>query len=376
VTTVYLALGANLGNRRANLAAALERLRLGGKFKVRAVSGLYETRPVGYINQPDFLNMALEGETELSPFELLDSLKRIELLAGRDFSAPRNYPRPLDLDILFYGDHLVNEDRLQVPHPRLHERAFVLAPLEEFASRFTHPQLQSTIEDLLTTFDLEKEGVYRYRAEPDLQIPLPRFLFVTGRLAAPVLEQFLHELSAQLNFTYGIAKMDMDVAAFMSVRYIADHLKLPEEECGIYDLLVIPGWAKGDLASLERTSGIKAALGPTDLTELESWLELQIRCTKASSNATHYYTEEQLRELQTRLTDSNIRIFTDGKCIYAFNNQLFVFGGIEDKELRTLFRQLGVDNASHAFYLGRELYKAAMSIRLGLPYHQDRDLEL
>jgi len=376
VATVYLALGANLGDRRANLAAALERLRLGGKFRVSAVSDLYETRPVGYTNQPDFLNMALEGETELPPLELLERLQQIERLAGRDFSVPRNYPRPLDLDILFYGDQLVNDVVLQIPHPRLQERAFVLAPLGELAPNINHPLLQKSIKELLSPYDLEKEGVFRYSAEPRLQPPFPRFLFVTGKLAASILEDYLQTLSAKLNFTYGIATLNMDVAAFMSVRYIADHLKLPKEESGIYDLLVIPGWAKGDIASLEKAIGIRAALGPTDLPELERWLELQIRQTNNLPIFHHYYNEEQLREMQARLTDSNIRIFTDGKRIHVFNDQLFVSSGIDDKELRALFRQFGIDNASHAFYLGREFYKAAISIRLGLPYHQDRELEL
>lgn len=159
-TTVYLALGSNLGDRRSNLDAALAQVRALPNTQVVAVSTYHETLPVGC--PPDagaFLNAAAELQTLLGPRELLQQLQRIEQEMGRVRSEP-NASRPLDLDILFYGDQILDETgppALQVPHPRLHLRTFVLHPLAEIAPDLTHRVLKRTIRELLASLHPERE---------------------------------------------------------------------------------------------------------------------------------------------------------------------------------------------------------------------------
>jgi 2-amino-4-hydroxy-6-hydroxymethyldihydropteridine diphosphokinase len=128
---VYIGLGANLGDREATIRRGLELLDGDPDVEVAAVSTLRETDPVGYEDQPRFLNGAARLETELTPHALLERLLEVERELGRDRSGPRFGPRTIDLDLLLYGDELVAEDGLEIPHPRLHERAFVLEPLYE-----------------------------------------------------------------------------------------------------------------------------------------------------------------------------------------------------------------------------------------------------
>jgi 2-amino-4-hydroxy-6-hydroxymethyldihydropteridine diphosphokinase len=118
------------------------------KVRLKAVSGVYETKPWGYLDQPDFLNQVIEGETELTPTRLLDFLKRIEKKMGREKNF-RNGPRLIDLDILLYGDRVVHTTRLHIPHPELTERAFVLVPLAELAPELVHPVEGKRIAELL-----------------------------------------------------------------------------------------------------------------------------------------------------------------------------------------------------------------------------------
>lgn len=142
---VYLGLGSNVGDRQAHLARALERLAQVPGCTLRAVSRWRETEPVGGPPQGRYLNGAVHLTTTLPAPALLAVLKEIEREAGRDLDAPRNHPRPLDLDILAYGDHRIDTLVLRVPHPRLFERAFVLEPLAELGvdtSRWAPPQLE------------------------------------------------------------------------------------------------------------------------------------------------------------------------------------------------------------------------------------------
>jgi 2-amino-4-hydroxy-6-hydroxymethyldihydropteridine diphosphokinase len=130
VPLAYIGLGANLGDREATIRRALQLLD-GGDTAVVAVSALRETEPVGYRDQPRFLNGAAAVRTELEPRELLERLLAVERELGRDRSGPRFGPRTIDLDLLLYEGRVVSEPGLELPHPRLHERAFALEPLVE-----------------------------------------------------------------------------------------------------------------------------------------------------------------------------------------------------------------------------------------------------
>ena len=143
---VYLGLGSNLGDREANLRHALELL--SGDITLEKISSFYDTDPWGYEDQPRFLNCVCCGWTSLSPRGLLDVVKGVEKTVGREPSFP-NGPRTIDVDILFYERRRVIEADLEIPHPRLAERAFVLVPLVEIASECIHPVLGLTVKELL-----------------------------------------------------------------------------------------------------------------------------------------------------------------------------------------------------------------------------------
>lgn len=153
MATVYLGLGANLGNRRAGLEAALAALRSHPRIRVEAVSSFIDTDPVGGPpGQPVYLNGAARIETDLAPRELLAECKRIERALGRR-EGPRGGPRPVDLDILLYDDRVVDEPDLIIPHMGLRERRFVLAPLAEIAPEVRDPVTGRTIRELLSLLD-------------------------------------------------------------------------------------------------------------------------------------------------------------------------------------------------------------------------------
>ena len=147
MTRAYIALGANLGDALATVQAAIEALRGLPHSQMIAASSLYRTAPVGLRNQPDFINAVVSVETQLDARQLLDELFAIEARFGRRRSVP-NAPRTLDLDLLLHGDTISNEPHLTLPHPRMHLRAFVLAPLAEISSSLTLPA-HGTVEQLL-----------------------------------------------------------------------------------------------------------------------------------------------------------------------------------------------------------------------------------
>jgi 2-amino-4-hydroxy-6-hydroxymethyldihydropteridine diphosphokinase len=147
---VYVALGANLGDRQASLEAALAGLP--PHVTVQRASRVYETLPWGITDQPSFLNMVIEGSTILSPQELLTGLKQLEIRLGRQETVHWG-PRVIDLDILFFNDLVLDMPGLVIPHPHLHERAFVLVPLADLAPDLCHPVLHRTIRELLTAVD-------------------------------------------------------------------------------------------------------------------------------------------------------------------------------------------------------------------------------
>lgn len=158
MTFIYLSLGSNLGNRSKNLSTAIQMLEEVG-FNVKKVSSLYETAPwpvrdkslnglKGVTEQPDFLNLVLKGETKLSPEELLKEIKLVEKTMGRETSEKWG-PRIIDIDILFYKKEIFDTPSLTIPHPQLHNRAFVLVPLKEIAPKLIHPLLKKTVQQML-----------------------------------------------------------------------------------------------------------------------------------------------------------------------------------------------------------------------------------
>jgi 2-amino-4-hydroxy-6-hydroxymethyldihydropteridine diphosphokinase len=144
--SAYIGAGTNLGNRKANLIFALNSL--AKMAHVSKTSSYYETAPVGFWDQPWFLNQVFELKTRLTPLELLSVCMEIEKSCGR-VRTFQNAPRILDLDILLYGNKIVNRDNLIIPHPRLAERRFALAPLVQIAPDIIHPIMQKSMRSLL-----------------------------------------------------------------------------------------------------------------------------------------------------------------------------------------------------------------------------------
>ena len=148
--TVYLALGTNLGDRLANLKHAIASLT--PQMEVRAKSQVYETPPWGFEDQPKFLNQVIKANTYLDPEPLLKHLKRLEVALGRTESFP-NGPRLIDMDILFFDDVVLNKPSIVIPHPRLHERGFVLLPLMDIAPNLVHPVTQKSVREMTELSD-------------------------------------------------------------------------------------------------------------------------------------------------------------------------------------------------------------------------------
>jgi len=147
VRKAYLSLGSNLGDRAANIARAVEQLAKSG-VRVMRRSSLYETEPVEFVDQPWFLNSVIETETALEPAELMRTVLQIEKTMGRERCVAKG-PRVIDIDILLYDDLVIHTPELEVPHPRMAERLFVLVPMAEIASKVIHPALNVTVAQLL-----------------------------------------------------------------------------------------------------------------------------------------------------------------------------------------------------------------------------------
>ncbi len=145
-TKVYLALGANVGDKKANIGKAIRFLSEKVIYMKRA--HLYVSNAVGYTDQDDFINTAVSGETELKPKELLRFVKDIEKQIGRVYRF-RWGPREIDIDIIFYGNAIYKDTELEIPHPAMHERDFVLRPLADLDGEMIHPVLKKSVKELL-----------------------------------------------------------------------------------------------------------------------------------------------------------------------------------------------------------------------------------
>jgi 2-amino-4-hydroxy-6-hydroxymethyldihydropteridine diphosphokinase len=152
----YLSLGSNIGDREANLREAIEQIK--AIASMRSLSSFYEAQPVDLPNQPWFLNCAIALETNQTPHELLKSVLAIEAGMGRVRFRDKG-PRKIDIDIVLFGDQSVNDQDLTIPHPAMHERRFVLAPLAEIAPAARHPVLNKTARELLS--DLPEGQIVR-----------------------------------------------------------------------------------------------------------------------------------------------------------------------------------------------------------------------
>ncbi|MEM7008076.1 MAG: 2-amino-4-hydroxy-6-hydroxymethyldihydropteridine diphosphokinase [Thermodesulfobacteriota bacterium] len=153
MSLVYISIGSNLGDRIENCKKAIDEM--GAFSKVVKVSSFYETEPVGKEDQPEFINLAAEIDTELPPYELLSELNKIEHKLGRE-RHEKWEPRIIDLDIIFYDDLLSKNDGLQIPHPRAHLRRFVLEPICEIDPEFVHPEYKLTVSELLKNINDDK----------------------------------------------------------------------------------------------------------------------------------------------------------------------------------------------------------------------------
>jgi len=147
---IFLSLGSNLGDREANLKLVLSELP--PEVEVIKESSIYQTEPWGFMDQPDFLNQVLSVKTALAPHDLLIYVKNIELKIGREPSF-RFGPRLVDIDILFYSQEIIEDETLDIPHPRICERAFVLIPLMEIAPDLIYPGTDRKVSDFLKDVD-------------------------------------------------------------------------------------------------------------------------------------------------------------------------------------------------------------------------------
>jgi len=158
---VFLGLGSDLGDRAENLRLAVEYIGASAGA-VKGVSPVYETEPVGFTGKGDFLNMTISIETDLTPTELIENLMNSEKLLGRTRDGSKTTSRTIDIDILIYENEIIDHQSLSIPHPRMHERKFVLVPLNDIAPDLVHPVIGKTIRELLESCE-DKSQVRLYR---------------------------------------------------------------------------------------------------------------------------------------------------------------------------------------------------------------------
>lgn len=270
--TVYIALGSNLGNRAANLRAAVNAL--APAARVQRVSSIYETPPWGFTDQPAFLNQVLRAQTDLEAGALLAALKKLEERLGRTASF-RYGPRVIDLDILFFDDEVLELPGLSVPHPRIAERAFVLVPLAEIAPHLLHPLLGRTARQLLEAVD--PGGIQRVQPPPVL--PWGARTYVMGILnltsdsfsgdgllnkrdvAAMALEQAVRFVEAGVDI--------LDIGG-ESTRPGAQPVEAPEEMARV--LPVLRELARADLGVLLSVDTYKAGVAEAALQAGAHWI--------------------------------------------------------------------------------------------------------
>lgn len=169
MTLAYLSLGANTENRQKLIEQAVGLINLSDDIKLVRTSALYETEPWGVKDQNWFLNLVVEIKTSLPPQKLLEKMQLIEKTLGRDRSKETRWgERPIDIDIIFYGQEIVHEDNLDIPHINMHNRAFVLVPLLELIPDFKHPILNKTVSEIYDSLE-DVEDVFLYGTREALQ---------------------------------------------------------------------------------------------------------------------------------------------------------------------------------------------------------------
>ena len=159
----YISVGSNLGDKLENCQRGIKALTETGTSRVLARSRIYTTEPVDYEDQDWFINMVVKLETSHGPYELLDRIESIQRTAGRIKDSIRFGPRILDLDIIFYEDHIIDSERLVVPHPRMHKRRFVLKPICDIDPSIIHPVLKKKMQFLLDRLGDDKQKVIEYK---------------------------------------------------------------------------------------------------------------------------------------------------------------------------------------------------------------------
>ncbi len=158
----YIAVGSNMGEKKQNCLDGLDRFAETGRIEILAVSEFYKTEPVDYVDQDWFVNAVAKVSTTLDPLDLLKVLMDAEITLGRRRDTVRFGPRVIDLDIIFYDQRVIDSPRLVVPHPRMHKRRFVLAPICDIEPELLHPVLNVTVKELLENLDVSGQDLARF----------------------------------------------------------------------------------------------------------------------------------------------------------------------------------------------------------------------